>query len=159
MSDILIEELQIIANYFANAKSHELEQTILNTISEIQVLKARNKGLEEQSDWYRDRVVWGFYEDAVPHYIQGKDGEHELNEPITADQVRNVYKALDVYKRERERFRHSKPEITGAYFLAGGYGETDDNMLPQFVRIVPAYGCAWEQVYEKTDKTISYEGS
>ena len=68
-------------------------------------------------------------------------------------------KGLEIYKRERERFKHSNPEMTGAYFLSGGYGETDDNMLPQFVRIVPAYGCAWEQVYEKTDKTISYEGS
>ena len=68
-------------------------------------------------------------------------------------------KGLEIYNRERERFKHSNPEMTGAYFLSGGYGETDDNMLPQFVRIVPAYGCAWEQVYVKTDKTISYEGS
>jgi hypothetical protein len=68
-------------------------------------------------------------------------------------------KGLDIYERERNRFRHAKPEITGAYFLSGGHGEKDDNLLPQFVRIVPAYGCAWEQVYEKTDKTISYEGS
>jgi len=68
-------------------------------------------------------------------------------------------KGLEIYNRERERFKHSNPEMTGAYFLSGGYGETDDNMLPQFVRIVPAYGCAWDQVYEKTDKIISYEGS
>ena len=75
------------------------------------------------------------------------------------NEVRNLRKALDIYKRERDRFKHNKPEITGAYFLAGGHGETDDNLLPQFVRIVPAYGCAWEQVYEKTDRTINYEGS
>ena len=68
-------------------------------------------------------------------------------------------KGLEIYKRERERFKHNNAEMTGAYFLSGGYGETDNNMLPQFVRIVPAYGCAWEQVYVKTDKTISYEGS
>ena len=68
-------------------------------------------------------------------------------------------KALEIYQRERDRFRHNKPEITGEYFLTGGHGEKDDNMLPEFVRICPAYGCAWEQVYVKTDKTISYEGS
>ena len=68
-------------------------------------------------------------------------------------------KGLDIYQRERDRFKHNKPEVTGVYFLSGGYGEVDTNMLPQFVRIVPAYGCAWEQIYEKTDKTISYEGS
>lgn len=68
-------------------------------------------------------------------------------------------KALEIYERERARFRHAKPEITGAYFLAGGYGETDNNFLPQFVEITPAYGCGWSQVYEKTDRTIMCEGS
>ena len=68
-------------------------------------------------------------------------------------------KALDIYQRERERFKHNKPELTGEYFLAGGYGEKDANMLPEFVRICPAYGSGWEQVYVKTDRTVSYEGS
>ncbi len=106
-NDNLISELQIIADYFSDAKSHDLEKTILDAIARI----------------------------------------------------KNSEKALNVYQRERERFRHSKPEITGEYFLAGGYGNTDDNLLPQYIRIVPAYGCAWEQIYEKIDKTVSYEGS
>jgi hypothetical protein len=76
-----------------------------------------------------------------------------------ADEIEKLRKALDVYERERERFLHAKPEITGEYFLTGGHGERDDNQLPQYVRICPAYGCAWEQVYEKTDKTVTYEGS
>jgi len=76
-----------------------------------------------------------------------------------ADEIEKLRKALDVYERERERFRHAKPEITGEYFLAGGHGERDDNQLPQYVRICPAYGCAWEQVYEKTDRAVTYEGS
>jgi hypothetical protein len=76
-----------------------------------------------------------------------------------ADEIEKLRKALDVYERERERFRRAKPEITGEYFLAGGHGERDDNQLPQYVRICPAYGCAWEQVYEKTDRTVTYEGS
>lgn len=68
-------------------------------------------------------------------------------------------KGLEIYQRERDRFKHNKPEITGAFFLTGGHGPKDENMLPQFVSICPAYGCGWEQVYEKTDRTISYEGS
>lgn len=68
-------------------------------------------------------------------------------------------KALEIYERERARFRHAKPEITGEYFLAGGYGDKDDNHLPQFVEIVPAYGCGWSQIYEKINRTINYEGS
>jgi hypothetical protein len=75
------------------------------------------------------------------------------------EQNEKLKRALEIYERERARFRHSKPEITGEFFLTGGHGKTDDNLLPQYVRICPAYGCAWEQVYEKTDKTISYEGS
>lgn len=151
-NDTLTEELQVIANYFADAKLHDLEQTVLSAISQI-------KTLNEQVDWYRDRVVWGHYEQEEPMFFQGKAGEHEINETVTAKQVINMYKAIDIYKRERDRFRHSNPSITGAYFLAGGYGEEDDNKLPQFVRIVPAYGCAWEQIYEKTERTITYEGS
>ena len=76
-----------------------------------------------------------------------------------ADEIEKLRKALDVYERERERFRHAKPEITGEYFLTGGHGERDANQLPHYVRICPAYGCAWEQVYEKTDRTVTYEGS
>lgn len=68
-------------------------------------------------------------------------------------------KVLDVYERERDRFKHAKPEMTGAYFLAGGFGPKDDNQMPQFVEIVPAYGCGWSMVYEDTGRTIGYEGS
>lgn len=73
--------------------------------------------------------------------------------------INNLTKALEFYKRERDRFSHAKPEITGNYFLAGGYGNTDENMLPQYIRICPAYGAGWEQIYEKTNRTVSYEGS
>ena len=101
-----VEELQKIADYFADAKLHEQEQVILEAIRQMGVLE----------------------------------------------------RGFDIYERERQRFRHAKPEFTGVFFLAGGHGETDDNMLPEFVEIVPAYGCAWVQLYQKTDKTISYEG-
>lgn len=70
-----------------------------------------------------------------------------------------LQKALEAYERERARFRHAKPEMTGAYFLSGGHGPKDDNQMPQFVEIVPAYGCAWSMIYEDTGRTISYEGS
>jgi hypothetical protein len=74
-------------------------------------------------------------------------------------QIMSLRKSLELYERERTRFRHSHPEMTGAYFLAGGHGLKDDNDLPQFVEICPAYGCAWVKVYEDTGQTISYEGS
>ena len=49
--------------------------------------------------------------------------------------------------------------MTGAYFLSGGHGLKDDNMMSQFVEICPAYGCGWTMIYEDTGRTISYEGS
>lgn len=76
-----------------------------------------------------------------------------------ADYIEKLEKALAVYKRERDRFRHAHPEITGEFFLTGGHGDRDDNMLPKYVTICPAYGAAWDHVYERTERTISYEGS
>ena len=72
---------------------------------------------------------------------------------------KNLRKALDIYERERNRFKHAKPEMTGEYFLAGGHGPKDDNQMPQFVEICPAYGVGWVMIYEDTGRTISYEGS
>lgn len=83
----------------------------------------------------------------------------QLSESELQQKISDLEKALELYQRERDRFKHNNPEITGAYFLSGGRGKVDDNLLPEFVRIVPAYGCAWEQLYKKTDETISYEGS
>ena len=68
-------------------------------------------------------------------------------------------KGLEIYERERNRFKHATPEMSGAYFLTGGHGPKDDNQMPQFVEVVPAYGCGWSMIYEDTGRTISYEGS
>lgn len=85
-------------------------------------------------------------------YIAG----HKEGSEITLEKSN---KALNLYERERSRFRHNNPELTGEFFLSGGYGDKNTNMLPKFVEICPAYGCAWTQVYEITDKIISSEGS
>jgi hypothetical protein len=86
-----------------------------------------------------------------------KHALHKID--VLEDKIEKLYKALDIYKRERDRFKHTHPEITGAYFLTGGHGETDDNMMPQFVEICPAYGVGWTKVYEDTGRVIMYEGS
>lgn len=155
----LQDTLQILANYFGAVNAPKMQEQVLELKDSVSKLITELETANEQKDWYRDRVVWGFYEDSIPHYIQGIPGEHEINEPVTAENVRNMFKALEIYKRERDRFSHSHPEITGNFFLAGGYGSLDDNMLPEYVRICPAYGASWEQIYERTSKTITYEGS
>lgn len=45
------------------------------------------------------------------------------------------------------------------WFPTGEIGEKDSNGLPQYIEVCPAYGTGWTQVYEKTDRTISTEGS
>lgn len=45
------------------------------------------------------------------------------------------------------------------WFAWHGYGEHDINGLPQYIEVVPSFGVGWTQVYEKTDRTISMEGS
>lgn len=95
-------------------------------------------------------------------YIGRPDGvvvEAERIAQSLYEENQKLVKALDIYERERARFRHSAPEITGDYFLAGGIGEKDENFLPEYVEIVPAYGCGWSQLYQKTERAISYEGS
>lgn len=85
--------------------------------------------------------------------------EHTLRIKELEAENEKLRRGLDIYQRERDRYKNNNPSVTGYYFLSGGHGAVDNNMLPQFVRICPAYGCAWEQVYERTDRTISYEGS
>jgi len=101
----------------------------------------------------------GKLEQLADYFADAKSHDHEKTLLDAVDCIKKFERALEVYDRERARFRHAHPDMTGAYFLSGGHGKTDDNLLPDFVTIVPAYGCAWEQVYEKTDRTISYEGS
>jgi hypothetical protein len=122
---------------------------------------------------YVDEGVLNYVEHETPRHYFLYDGVmdeqnadvHRLVEDLCyenmalAKTIKNLEKVIEIYERERERFRHAKPEITGEYFLAGGHGDIDSNMLPQFVRICPAYGAGWEQLYQKTDETVSYEGS
>ena len=108
-----------------------------------------------------DKDVGCLYDEAK-ECIEDLTARHErAMEKLQELQKENdtLRKGIDIYERERERYRHTYPEKTGAYFLAGGLGETDDNQLPKYVEVVPAYGCGWSQLYEKTDKTISYEGA
>lgn len=45
------------------------------------------------------------------------------------------------------------------WFAWHGLGERDANGLPKYIEVVPSYGAGWTQIYEKTDRTISMEGS
>jgi hypothetical protein len=74
-----------------------------------------------------------------------------------ANYIRKLERSLDLYEQERIRFRHAKPEMTGAYFISGESGYKDDNLLPEYIWVCPAYGCGWSQRYVKTDKASGPE--
>lgn len=73
--------------------------------------------------------------------------------------VNKLTKALTLYEKERDRFAHNYPEISGEYFLAGGSGSKDENHMPEEVLICPAYGADWVQLYKKTNKIVNFSGS
>ena len=70
-----------------------------------------------------------------------------------AEYIKKLERGLNIYERERTRFKHAKPEMTGAYFISGEGGSKDDNLLPEYIWICPAYGCDWSQRYERTEST------
>jgi hypothetical protein len=74
-----------------------------------------------------------------------------------AEYIKKLELAIKTYERERTRFKHSKPEFTGAYFISGEQDNKDNNMLPEYITICPAYGCDWSQHYVRTDKTSGPE--
>jgi hypothetical protein len=71
--------------------------------------------------------------------------------------IQKLEKALELYARERTRFKHTKPEMTGAYFISGESGNKDSNYLPDHIWVCPAYGCDWSQRYVRTDNTTGPE--
>ena len=93
---------------------------------------------------------WVSYDD----YKESADRIEELEA-----ENKKLHKALEIYERERTRFKHAKPEMTGEFFIAGCHGSKDNNLMPQFIEVCPAYGAGWVMIYENTGRTISYEGS
>lgn len=43
------------------------------------------------------------------------------------------------------------------YFIHGDGGKKDINGMPERIYVVPAYGCDWSQVYERTEKVSGPE--
>jgi uncharacterized coiled-coil protein SlyX len=49
--------------------------------------------------------------------------------------------------------------LPDTWFVCGELGEKDQNNLPKYIEVCPAYGADWSQVYERTDRTIGGMGS
>ena len=50
-------------------------------------------------------------------------------------------------------------QLPDTWFVCGEHGEKDQNGLPKYIEVCPAYGVDWSQIYERTDRTIGGMGS
>jgi hypothetical protein len=50
-------------------------------------------------------------------------------------------------------------QLPDTWFVCGELGEKDQNNLPKYIEVCPAYGVDWSQLYERTDRTIGGMGS
>lgn len=53
----------------------------------------------------QDQVVWGFYEERVPIFKQGRAGWHELTEPVTAEEVTRYVTKIEELTAERDALK------------------------------------------------------
>jgi len=88
-----------------------------------------------------------------------------LAKDIEAYESKAMSEAADEIKRLREKcdkqamiLRRLTPEnFPDTYFIHGDGGNKDINGMPERIYVVPAYGCDWSQVYERTEKTTGPE--
>lgn len=71
----------------------------LDVFMEDAYMAEKNNNVEDP-DWFRDRVVWCFNEDEKPNYIQGRLGEHEICDPVTAVSCNTMVTLIELL-RER----------------------------------------------------------
>jgi hypothetical protein len=45
-------------------------------------------------------------------------------------------------------------QLPDTWFVCGELGEKDQNNLPKYIEVCPAYGVDWSQLYERTERTI-----
>jgi len=67
---------------------------------------------------------------------------------------------LDILEKQQKIIRRIYVEhFPDTYFICGEIGEKDQNGLPKYIQICPAYGLDWSHIYERTDRTIGGMGS
>ena len=67
---------------------------------------------------------------------------------------------LDLIAKQQVIIRRIYAEqLPDTWFVCGEHGEKDQNGLPKYIEVCPAYGVDWSQIYERTDRTIGGMGS
>jgi hypothetical protein len=79
----------------------------------------------------------------------------ELHQDVL-DYIDFLERKLKLLEKIDMVMKTSYPEQTGHYFISGELGDKDQNGLPEYVQIVPAYGVDWHMLY-KRDRSFGPE--
>jgi len=66
---------------------------------------------------------------------------------------------LLIEKQQKIIRRIYAEKLPDTWFVCGELGEKDQNNLPKYIEVCPAYGVDWSQIYERTDRTNGGMGS
>jgi len=66
---------------------------------------------------------------------------------------------LLIEKQQKIIRRIYAEQLPDTWFVCGELGEKDQNNLPKYIEVCPAYGVDWSQIYERTDRTIGGMGN
>ena len=90
--------------------------------------------------------------------------EHSLNVIVLQDLIQEQKAGIDELKMLLEKQqviirRIYAEKLPDTWFVCGELGEKDQNNLPKYIEVCPAYGVDWSQIYERTDRTIGGMGN
>lgn len=99
-----------------------------------------------------DEATQGFFE-AMQHLFTDK-----IREAVNKEMADEIKRLQDKCNRLVMMFRRLDPEkFPDTFFIHAHLGEKDHNGMPEKLLVVPAYGCDFSYVYERTDRTTGPE--
>lgn len=82
------------------------------------------------------------------------------NDSLCEDAANNLEELMALLQKQQAIVRRIYAEhLPNTWFVCGEHGEKDQNNLPKYIEVCPAYGVDWSHVYERTDRIIGGMGS
>lgn len=86
--------------------------------------------------------------------------EHHKVRDLLLDSREELTKIQSLLEKQQVIIRRIYAEqLPDTWFVCGEIGEKDENNLPKYIEVCPAYGTDWSQIYERTERTIGGMGS
>ena len=97
------------------------------------------------------------HREVIERLTSGPGGIMEMKQTI-ADKEAEIERLQDIVTRMGRIYKHLNAENhPGVYFIHGSLGSYDDNDMPEKLMVVPAYGCDFSYIYQRTEKTTGPE--